>query len=298
MQHAHEMSVLLVPEVSIDGARPQQLVVGRVADQLAFFQHQNGVTDRQHGQAVADDEHGASVGDGREVGLDDGFGFGVQGACRLVEDEDGGLGEQGAGDGHALALAAGEVGAALVEGGVVAVGQILDEFVGSGHARGKHDFLERGRGFGGGDVLADGAFEQKAFLEHDADGAAQVGQVEIPHVGAVQGDASLLQRVQALDEPGEGRFAGTRPANDANDRTGRKVKGNIGQGRRHVQGIAEGHAFDADGTGDGRSQASGVVGLFRGAVEDQAEQAHGYGDFLVFVKERDDFAQRGRDERA
>ena len=51
------------------------------------------------------------------------LGAGVQGAGRLVEDEHGRVAQDGAGDGEALLLAAGEAVAALADEGVVPVGQ-------------------------------------------------------------------------------------------------------------------------------------------------------------------------------
>ena len=51
----------------------------------------------------------------------------VEGAGRLVEHDDRGLGEQGPGDADPLLLAAGQVGAVLGDDRVVAVRQLVDE---------------------------------------------------------------------------------------------------------------------------------------------------------------------------
>ena len=53
--------------------------------------------------------------------LDEPLGLGVERAGGLVEDQDRGVAEDGAGDGESLALAAGEVRAAFADDGVVAV---------------------------------------------------------------------------------------------------------------------------------------------------------------------------------
>jgi hypothetical protein len=54
--------------------------------------------------------------------VDESFGLGVEGRGGFVEDQDVGVLEQGAGDGDALLLAAGELGAAGAGGGVETFG--------------------------------------------------------------------------------------------------------------------------------------------------------------------------------
>jgi hypothetical protein len=55
--------------------------------------------------------------------LDLGFGLHVDRAGAVIQDQDGGLEQQGAGDGDALFLPAGEVDPALAELGIVALGE-------------------------------------------------------------------------------------------------------------------------------------------------------------------------------
>ena len=68
-----------------------------------------------------------SRGDAVERRLDLALGVDVERRGRLVEDQDRRRLEDGAGDGDALLLAAGEFQAALADLGLVAVGQRLDE---------------------------------------------------------------------------------------------------------------------------------------------------------------------------
>ena len=80
-------------------------------------------------QAVGDDDHGAPLRDARQVILDDLFAFGVQRRGRFVEDQDTRIVDQRAGNGDALALAARQVAAALVDDRVIAVGELEDELM-------------------------------------------------------------------------------------------------------------------------------------------------------------------------
>ncbi len=86
-----------------------------------------GVADR--GQAVRDGDRGAARADGVDGLLHGLLGLGVQGAGRLVKDEDGRVAQDRAGDGQALLLPAGEPVAALPHHRVVAVGQGLQVLV-------------------------------------------------------------------------------------------------------------------------------------------------------------------------
>ena len=67
----------------------------------------------------------------------------VERAGRLVEDQDARIGDQRAGDGDALALAARQAAAALADDGVVAFGQLEDEVVRAGELRRRDDALDR-----------------------------------------------------------------------------------------------------------------------------------------------------------
>jgi len=90
-----------------------------------------------------------------------------------VEQQNGGVANDGAGDGDALTLTSRQSVAAFADHGVVAVRQPRDELVGVGeHGRSK-DFLPRGAGFAVGDVGRDGGVEQNRLLQHEADLAAQ-----------------------------------------------------------------------------------------------------------------------------
>ena len=99
------------------------------------------------------------------------------------------VGGERAGDGDALALAAREVGAALLDHRVVALRQLGDELVGARRACAIAITWARGMaGFAEGDVVVDGAVEQQVLLQHDADVAAQPGRIDLGEVGAVEQD--------------------------------------------------------------------------------------------------------------
>jgi hypothetical protein len=114
----------------------EEFVVGAEGHHPAFIHHGDtiGVADR--GQAVGDDDRGAFVHQFRDSQLYLVLALGVQGTGGLVQEQDLRIHEHGPGQGHALALAAGQAHAAFAEIAVVALGEGTDEVVGVGAAGG------------------------------------------------------------------------------------------------------------------------------------------------------------------
>ena len=90
---------------------------------------------QDRGQAVGDDQGGAALHGLVQGALDQALVLGVQGAGGLVQQQDRRVADQGAGDGQALALAAGEGAAALAQRRVEALRQGVEEGLGLGRAR-------------------------------------------------------------------------------------------------------------------------------------------------------------------
>ena len=89
----------------------------------AVVQHQDAIGADHAGQAVRQDQRRAALHQPVERLLDHGLVLGVDGGQRLVENQDRGIPQQRAGDGDALALSAGERGAAFADARLVALRQ-------------------------------------------------------------------------------------------------------------------------------------------------------------------------------
>src|SRR5688500_12767076 len=127
-----------------------------------------------HGrQAVGDDDAGAARRDVVQRLLDRRLGAAVEGAGRLVEDQDRRGLEQGAGDGDALLLAARQLETALADLRLVAVGQAGGAIVDRRAPRRRLDLRLAGAVPAIADVVADAVVEQNAVLRDDADRGAQ-----------------------------------------------------------------------------------------------------------------------------
>src|SRR5450759_2779022 len=147
------------------------------------------------------------------------FGVGVDAGEGVVEDEDAGAAEQGAGDGGALLLASGERDAAFADGGVVALGETFDVLGDVGGFGGGFDVREWGVaiffGYAEGDVFADGVAEEECFLGNEADVAAQGVERELADGAAVDEDGAGRGVVDAWAEVDERRFTGAGGADDS-----------------------------------------------------------------------------------
>lgn len=183
----------------------------------------------QDGDAVGELEGGAAVGDEErrtarhhllEGLVDLVLDAGVDGGGRVVEEEEPGVGEDGAGEGDALALAAGEGEPVLADGGVVAVRQVGDEPVGLGGAGGLFDLLPGGVGEAVGDVGADGVGEQEAVLGNEPDGRAQGRLGEFADVVAADEDGPVGHVVEAGHQEGDGGLAAAGRADDGDGLAG------------------------------------------------------------------------------
>ena len=93
------------------------------------------------------------------------FGGRIQGAGRLVEDEDRRVFQEDAGNRQPLALAAAEIGTAFADECLITLRLLQDEVVGLGLAGGPHHLFIRGIGPADLQVLLDSAEEEQTFLE-------------------------------------------------------------------------------------------------------------------------------------
>src|SRR5471030_1878650 len=99
-----------------EAALGEELVEAALLDDAALVEDEDFVHGAEGGEAVGDADDGAVFGEMVDGFLDFGLGLGIEGGGGFVEDEEGGVADEGAGDGDALALAAGEALAPFAEG--------------------------------------------------------------------------------------------------------------------------------------------------------------------------------------
>ncbi len=150
---------------------------------------------------------------------------------------------EGPGQGHALPLAAGQLGPAVVAAGEdgVEAGEVRRPRL---RQRVAHDRLGRA---GRGDVVGQRQLEAREVLEHRGDARAPRREVELAQVHAVHLDGARLRLVEPAQQLGEGSLAGAVPADDGERRAGGQGQVEpVEDGSVRPGGIGEAHAREAD----------------------------------------------------
>ena len=98
--------------------------MGALVDDFAAAKDDHAVGPADLRQAMGDQQGRATFEDATDRLLDLGLGFAVDGAGRVVDDQDAGIGQEGAGDRDALTLSAGERDTTFADRRFVAVGEL------------------------------------------------------------------------------------------------------------------------------------------------------------------------------
>ena len=176
----------------IQAALAHQFGMAAGLDHAALVQHQAAVGADHAGQPVRQDQRAAAFHQPVQRLLDQRFVLGVDRGQRLVQDQDGRVAQQRAGDRQALALAAGQLQPAFTDAGGVAVGQRHNEVVDVGGAGGAQ-LLAAGVGAAQAQVVLDGAVEQHDVLAHQRDLRQQRVGVELVQVMAAHAHRAGLR---------------------------------------------------------------------------------------------------------
>jgi len=203
--HRHELRLGERGEAAADA---DQLVEGAGLDDAAVLEHEDAGGVAHGREPVGDHEGGAVLHHLVERRLHLALGFRVQRAGGFVEDEDGRVLEDGAGDREALALAAGQRAAAFADRRRERVRRALDEVERLGALGGVAHFGLGGVGLADPQVFGDRAVEQQRLLVDDADVAPERGELDVADVDAVDLDHPGLRVEGAVEQRQRGRLAG------------------------------------------------------------------------------------------
>src|SRR5262249_54121957 len=160
------------------------------------------------GQAVSDDDDRAPGDQATQRFQNEPFRLSVHRGGRLIQNEDRGVFQEGAGDGDALTLAAGQGHPPLSHIGVIALGEVANKLVGVGGPGRLQHFELRSARAAVSDIVADVAGEQDRVLQDDGDLIAQRPQAQVPHVLTVDEDAPRSNSVEARVRAPVWGFAG------------------------------------------------------------------------------------------
>ena len=217
----------MAPPLKHPAATEHDDLLGVAQAGQAMRDHQQRAPGRQHRQGLLDGRLGLRVGRGG--------GF--------VQHQDGGIGQQRAGDGQALPLAAGQRLAAVQHGGV-ALGQLFDARVDLRGPRRGPDLVEGGLGPRQAQVVQHAGAQQADFLENEGDLPVQGGGVHLAQVHTADADGAAADVGEARQQAGQRRLAGAGLAHQGGQRARRQHQVDAVQGQAAV-GAPQAHRIKA-----------------------------------------------------
>ena len=194
---------------------------------------------------MADQQPGAAGEEFVDRGQQPLFGGQIQGRGGLVQDQHQRVLQQRPGDGDALALAAGQGGAASTDVTGIALRQSGREFVDLGPGGSRAQFGCAGLGADVADVVLQAAGEQGRVRTHHGHPSAQFGRVEATQVDPVEPDAALLGIVVAQDQVDQGALADPGDADQAGAAAGRQDQVDPAQQGLALRAVAEADVLEA-----------------------------------------------------
>ena len=236
------------------------------------------------GEPVGHHEAGAALHEPVEGMLDMQLRAGVDVRRGLVEDQDGGLGEEDARDAEELALAGGKRGRVPAEHGVVALGELLDELVRMCLMGCGFDLVEGRCGPSHRDVFAHGGVLHPGVLQDHADLGSQAGAREVADIVAVEADRPPVDVVEAHEQVDEGRLAAAGWADDRDALAGSHVEIEIADERAFGR-VGKAHVLDIDQSCRiGQDNRIRLVGQDL-VLGQQVEEAGGAGDRVLQLRD-------------
>ena len=169
-------------------------------DNAPGLHHQDTVGPAHRGQAMRHHQRGAAARGGRQGLLHRLFALGIERAGRLIEQQDGRVAQDGAGDGDALALAAGEGDAAGTEMRCHALRQGGDKISRCRRPGCRQHGGVIGLGPAIADILGHGGGEDHRLLRHQAQAAAQGLGLHQADIGAIDQHAAGLRVAEAQQQ--------------------------------------------------------------------------------------------------
>ncbi len=241
---------------------------------------------------MRDRNHRPSFGHALQIGIDDGFALRVERAGGLVEDQHRRIDQQRSRNGNPLPLATGQVGRPLLQDRVVAARQAFDKLFGARklgcvHDIGKARVRTRHR-----DVVANRAGKQKVFLRHHTDIGAQMHQVYLAQVHAVNFDHAFITRMQALQQTSDRGLARAAASHDPQHRAARNGERHLIQCVRRAGDITKAYVFEGDFAFDGHFQPI-ELSDFRGHIHNGGKLEYRSAYLSEVLLKRCDANQRG-----
>ena len=249
--------------------------MGALLLDFARVQHHDLVGVLHRGNAVRDDNAGALPHDLPQPLQNRFLGVSVYRRQRVIQNENLRPAQEGARNGGALLLAAGEIDPALAQHGVEPLGKGLNFLFELSHLHGPLHFGQRRPFRAKVDVGPNGVREQERILGHVPDAAAQHLQrngADVVPVDEHRAGAGVDQARNQVDERG---LAGAGPTHDGQGRAACNSQIDVLEHRRPV--VRKRHVAKLDGAADFGEIGTCELGVadFRLGLENAVDARHG-----------------------
>ena len=178
-------------------ARAQQVCRRSRLDNLAVDQHHRAVGDLDRRKALRRNENRVAGERGPQTLNEPPLGEGVHCRQGVVEDDDARAGDERARECDALALATGEIDAALADQSVVALGEVRPERVDARRLAGREHLVPVRVLTPRSEVLAERDREEDRPLRHERDIVAELGDCKVSRVDAADEHTAARRVVEA-----------------------------------------------------------------------------------------------------
>src|ERR1700693_2442909 len=183
-------------------------------DQPPCLEYRNAVGLKDSRQSMRDHQGRAPAHELSQRRLHQPLGFGIERARSVIEQQNRWILENGACDGDALPLPAGEARAALTQEGLVSIRQRAQKLIGCRGARGRLDLRIARPRTTVGDVLARAGAEQHRILWYEPDLLAQVRRFELHDISIIDADRATYRIIEAQQQLEAGALAGAGRTHD------------------------------------------------------------------------------------
>ena len=194
---------------------------------LAVFDNEDLVRRQDRGEPVGDEYTGPRRYQRIDGVLDLALGDRVKSRRRLVEDQQRGIPQQHARYGKPLLLTAGQLQATVADHRIKTVRLIRDKVVDIGPLTRVDKLCFRSIGLDIEQVLPDRSVEQVCVLGHDADIAAQEGQIKLFDIDPVEEHLAAYRVVEARNQVYKCTLARTRRTYDCDAAAGIKLESHV-----------------------------------------------------------------------
>ena len=195
-------------QIAIESVHGQQFLMCAMLFDPPMIDHIDLVSIENRGKTMRNHEGRTAHHQFVQGSLHHLFAFRIQGRCRLVQNQNARIFQDGTGDGHALALTARKIQPSFADLRVVALRQITNERIRIRRLGGLDDLLVRRIQPSVADILHDRCAEEQRFLRHNANLLPQGIHRHVPDIQAIDPNITTVYIIKPWNEICNGGFSG------------------------------------------------------------------------------------------